>query len=69
MTVIAVMLLYCSPSFVGEWQSNLEHHSWIGQPVDVLAVRKSALPEKVDAVLVVNQEAGRWQQFTSKMIS
>lgn len=61
--IIAVMFLYCSPWAVRGWFSDLQTRHWINEPVDILVVRKSRLPGKVDAVMVVNRQAGQWRRF------
>lgn len=65
LTVIAVLLLDCSPSYVTDWKCTLENRYWLNTPIDVVAVRKSKLPGRHDAILVVNRQAGRWQEVAS----
>lgn len=61
LTVVAMLLLNCSPSFVSEWRRTLSNRYWADTPVDVLAVRKSRAPGRVDAILVVNRQAQQWK--------
>lgn len=63
MTIIAVVLLSCTPEFVRSWPVTLANRWWIGQPVDVVKVRKNPLPGTYDALVVVNRQAGQWQSF------